>query len=50
MKLWRQRTLWLALETLVVATRFVLAQAPLARICGESRAPACTVTIGRSGV
>jgi len=46
MKPWQKRTLWLALGTLVVATRFVLAQAPLAGICGESRAPACQAVRG----
>jgi len=47
MKRWRTRFSWLALGMVVLASRFVLAQAPLARICGEAnKAPACQAVRG----
>src|SRR5262245_55472065 len=46
MKRWRTRFSWLALGMVVLASRFVLAQAPLARICGEVKAPFCQAVRG----
>ncbi len=37
MKRWQKRTLWLALGTVILASRFLFAQAPLARICIDPR-------------
>ena len=47
MKRWQKRTSWLALGTVILASRFLFAQAPLVRICGEaSAAPACQAVRG----
>src|SRR6266576_2822512 len=47
MKRWQKRTLWLALGTVILASRFLFAQAPLARICADgSTAPACQAVRG----
>ena len=47
MKRWQKRTSWLALGTVILASRFLFAQAPLARICAEgSTAPACQAVRG----
>src|SRR5262245_65134902 len=46
MKRWRTRFPWLALGMVVLASPFLLAQGPLARICGEVKAPACQAVRG----
>ena len=46
MKRWHKGFSCLALGALVLASRFVLAQAPLARICTETSAPACQAVRG----
>jgi gamma-glutamyltranspeptidase/glutathione hydrolase len=46
MKRWRTELSWLALGLVVMASGFVFAQTPLARICGETKAPACQAVRG----
>ena len=47
MKRWQKRTSWLALGMVILASRFLFAQAPLARICADgSTAPACQAVRG----
>ena len=46
MKRWQTRFSWLALGMVVLGSGLVLAQAPLARICGETKAPACQAVRG----
>ena len=41
-----KRAAWLALGSIVIASGFLLAQEPLARICGDTRAPACQAVRG----
>ncbi len=43
---WQKSLSALALGVVVLASRFVLAQAPLAQICGEAAAPACQAVRG----
>lgn len=46
MKRWRMGLSLLALAVIVVMSRFVLAQTPLARICGDEKAAACQAVRG----
>src|SRR5258705_8048191 len=41
-----KRAAWLALGSIVIASGFLLAQEPLARICGDAKAPACQAVRG----